>query len=488
MKIKRLSLIALALLAGATAFAEVPIKILQGNVSSSNKSTLDVVCQTTAGATATINGVEAKVYKTGAFGLPVRLENGSNKIEIAVTLNGETATKTLKVSYSGKSGSGSGSSTPKNKPAPKVTPETFYAYTTEGAYLAYGNGSDRLGASKMGYVDAGIPVKVIGKSGDMYKVQMSEHRTAFMDKDCLQTDQKAVPVLTNSESISIDNSGRTDDISVRLGAKTLYHSWIDLDPTILYVDLFGVMNNSNWITHGRSLEMVDYVECRQVESDVLRLVIRLKHRHPWGYSLKFEGNSLKIKVKHTPELSLSSMNIGLDAGHGGSALGAVSVTGANEKDINLSIVYKVKALLERKGARVTLTRTVDQAVSMAERRKIMLDANVDLLVSIHNNASGSVFKPMGTSLYYKYIQNRELADCVLGRILELDGVVNRGLIGNFNFALGTPIEYPTFLVEGLFVSSMPDEELLLDEDFQQKLAEKIVAGLQDYIFRVQKED
>ncbi len=485
MNCHKIILTAACLAVSAAASAAIDITVLQGNVRNSSKRCIDVVCRTSPGAVATINGEEAKVYKTGAFGLPVRLEDGPNRIEINVCMDGESASRTLEVNFPGKE---PGVSPAKDTPAPKVVPENAYAFTAKGAYLTYSNGKDRLGASKMGYVDEGIPVKIVGKSGSMYKVQLSERRTAFTDKDCLRLDPKGVPVLTNSGSISVKRSDRTDEVRVNLGARTLYHSWFDTDPSTLYVDIFGVMNNSNWITHGQSLEMIDRVECRQVESDVLRLVIRLKRKHLWGYSVKFEGNVLKINVRHTPELSLSAMHIGLDAGHGGSGLGAVSVTGTPEKDINLSIVYKVKNILERMGARVTLTRTGDETLSMDSRRKIMLDAGVDLLVSVHNNAGGSVFKPMGTSAYYKYVQNRDLALCVLNRILELDGVESRGLTGNFNFGLGTPTEYPTFLVEGLFVSSMPDEELLLDEDFRQKMAKKIVQGLQDYISDVREDD
>lgn len=49
----------------------------------------------------------------------------------------------------------------------------------------------------------------------------------------------------------------------------------------------------------------------------------------------------------------------LDAGHGGTDPGKVSVSGKNEKDINLEIVKRTQILLEQNDFKVILTRKVD---------------------------------------------------------------------------------------------------------------------------------
>jgi N-acetylmuramoyl-L-alanine amidase len=250
------------------------------------------------------------------------------------------------------------------------------------------------------------------------------------------------------------------------------------------VDVFGAMNNSNWITQYNELEMVDYLDVQQVESDVLRLVIKLKDKYCWGYSVHYDGNVLQIEVKHAPKnLTLKGLTIGVDAGHGGSALGAVSNTGLMEKDVNLSIVREVEKLLQKKGAKVVLSRKDDRDMTMSERKKIFLDEKIDLMVSVHNNAGGSPLSAMGASTYYKHITNRDLAATLLKHMLELD-VPNYGLTGNFNFSLNAPTEYPNALVECLFMSSLPDEEFLADPANHRKIAEKIVAGLEDYLTQV----
>lgn len=483
MKTLRTVFAALALTAGAGfgAFAQIPLKVLEGGEGTSGRKTIDVICQTDPGATATINGKAAHVYKTGAFGLPVQLCEGENKVKIEVKLDGKSLAKTLTVNYVP-----GGQRRPEARPAPVEKALELYGMTCDDAAIAYGNGSDRLGGSKMTYLVDGIPVKVVAEYGSQYKLQLSANRFAYVAKGCVKGCAEAVRGPMNSENIRIVNKGDFDVVTLPLPQRTTYYSWMELDPTVLYVDVFNVMNNSNWITHMRDLEMIDYVDCQQVESDVLRLAIRLKNTHSWGYHIYYDRNVLTIMVKHAPKPALAGMVIGLDAGHGGpESNGAISVTGAKEKDLNLDIVYRLKALLEERGASVVLTRTKDEGISMADRRKILWDKRVDLLVSIHNNASGSAYKPMGTSCYYKYIQNRELAACILDRILEFDDVPNMGLVGNFNFALGTPTEYPAMLVEGLFVSSMPDEEKLLDPDFRQQLAVKVLTGLEDYLGKVQ---
>lgn len=289
----------------------------------------------------------------------------------------------------------------------------------------------------------------------------------------------------NSGSWAISQTDNTDRISISLPSRHAYQSWTQLDPTTICVDIFGVTNNSNWITQRSELGMIEYVDWQQVDCDVLRVIIKLKDKYSWGYSVGYEGKNLVIKVKHCPSLNLKDLTIGLDAGHGGKYPGAIGHTGLKESFVNLDIVQRIKQILEKKGAKVVLSRSSDIDISMAERKKIFLNANVDLMMSVHNNAGGSPLKEMGTSTYYKSIANRELAQCVLNRMLELN-LRNFGLTGNFNFSLNAPTEYPNLLLEALFMSSLPEEELLADPNYRQRIAEQAVKGIEDYLKLVKR--
>ena len=439
----------------------------------------NVVCITDPGNLAAINGQQVKVYKTGAFGRQVSLQPGDNPIDVTIFKGTDVTTRSFNIFCRPADRSVQAASSPQ----PVLEDRLFFVETKELAYLQYGSGGDRLGGSKMGFLDPGIILKVVGQVNDLYKVQLSTNRFAYIHQEDVEFTPKSSHIV-NTNNIGISNLEDRDRIRLSLPEKLPYAARTSLDPTVINVDVFGAMNNSNWVSQYNELGIIDYLDLQQVESDVLRLVIKLKEKYCWGYSVHYDGNALVIEVKHTPKnLTLKGMTIGLDAGHGGDALGAVSPTGLMEKDVNLSIVKELKKQLEKKGATVVLSRTDDRAMSMTERKKIFREANIDLMVSIHNNAGGSPFVPMGASTYYKHLTNRDLAATLLRHMLSL-GYENYGLTGNFNFSLNMPTEYPNALVECLFMSSLPDEELLADPATHRKIAEAVVSGLEDYLQQV----
>lgn len=487
MRLSKIVLAATTLFCSNTLQAEIPLKIVRGEQDTVYSERHYIVGVTQAENQVYVNNESVKVYKTGAFGSELKLLPGNNSVKIEVSDGNEKQEKIFNIFYESQ------------KPATKVTlqearealkkntlkEKSFYAVSQEGAYLQYSDGNDRLGGSKMGYIDAGIVLKVIGEIGNLYKVQLSQTRYAFIPQEYLQaTEEESGNVNTGSWRIT--NMGQYDRVSISLPQRLPYYSWTQLDPTTICVELYGAMNNSNWITQMENLKMIDYVDYRQVESDVFQIIIKLQKKYAWGYDVYYKGNNLTIDVKHTPTLTMKGLKIGLDAGHGGSSSGAVSPTGITEKEVNLQLVNEIKELLESKGGIVTLSRDADYALSMTERKKIFKDAGIDLMLSIHNNAGGSPLVPMGTSTYYKHIVNRDLAACILNRMLEL-GIPNYGLTGNFNFSLNQPTEYPNALLEILFMSSLIDEELLSDATFCSKIAKQVVLGLEDYLKKAKTE-
>lgn len=80
----------------------------------------------------------------------------------------------------------------------------------------------------------------------------------------------------------------------------------------------------------------------------------------------------------------------LDAGHGGRDPGAVGKI-AREKDITLSVVKKVGALVNEKypDIKVVYTRKNDVFVPLEERASIANNHHADLFISVHTNAAKS---------------------------------------------------------------------------------------------------
>jgi len=80
----------------------------------------------------------------------------------------------------------------------------------------------------------------------------------------------------------------------------------------------------------------------------------------------------------------------LDAGHGGHDPGAQSAL-SKEKDINLSVVLDLGALIEQKlkDVKVVYTRKTDKYLTLQERADVVNDHHADLFICIHTNASPS---------------------------------------------------------------------------------------------------
>jgi N-acetylmuramoyl-L-alanine amidase len=77
----------------------------------------------------------------------------------------------------------------------------------------------------------------------------------------------------------------------------------------------------------------------------------------------------------------------IDAGHGGSDVGAKGYGGVLEKNVALAVARNLAARLRARGLTVVMTRDADVRVPLEQRTAIANDARGDLFVSIHANAS-----------------------------------------------------------------------------------------------------
>lgn len=353
------------------------------------------------------------------------------------------------------------------------------------AHLLFGLGDDRLGGAKIGYLDSMVQLKVVGKAGSMYKVQLSKYRTAYIPDDLISFLPKGTftpESLTNR--LQVYGDSLYDYVNIGLFTRLPYQSMQLLDPSRIVVDVFGATSNTNWIAQLNNVQEIKNVSYEQVEDEVFRLTIQLKHTQHWGHFIYYRGNTLVIKIRRQPlDLSLNKLTIAVDAGHGGSNTGAGGPTGSSEKMLALAVSLKLQKLLEQEGAKVIMTRTTEKFVDNKDRILFYRDSLPDLLISIHLNSSSDPIRVTGTSTFYRYPGFRELSRSIYKRVLEL-GLKDNGNNGSFNFMLNSPIEYPNALVETLFISNPEDEMKMLDEDFQQQLAAKIVQGIKDFIERM----
>ena len=351
-------------------------------------------------------------------------------------------------------------------------------------FLKYGLGEDRLGGAKMTYLDSGVVMRVVDSVNTDYKVRLSENHFAYIAKvntQWLPCKVQAPYHLTSSWRVYGDD--RFDYVTIGLDERLPYRSIQQISPSRIAVDIFGATSNTNWISQFRSVKEIKNAWYEQTDDDVMRVYIELAHPQHWGYHIGYDstGKKLVIRVKRQPEdLKIRKLKIAIDAGHGGTNIGATGVTSKIlEKAYTLKISHALNKLLKRKGVTTFMTREKDTTLSMVQRVEMLNAETPHLLISIHLNSSGSALIK-GTSTYYRYIGFRSLSQSILQRMLELP-LIEAGNVGGFNFSLNGPTDYPNCLVEVAFLSNIDDEKMILDPRFQNAVAKKIYKGIKDWL-------
>lgn len=367
--------------------------------------------------------------------------------------------------------------------------DSFYLARTTGrlSMLAYGLGEDRLGGAKLGYLDTAVLLKITDSAKEMYRVQLSKDHNAYINKYDIRRDTSATPrpfYLTSSFSVKGDEV--YDYVNISLDEKLPYNSWMEVNPAKIILELYGVQSNTNWITQLRSAAEIKDVYINQPEDDVVRVTIELKHNQHWGYSVYYNNNILSLRIRRQPSsLKVNKLLIAVDAGHGGDNDGAVGAAGkSKEKIYTLRFANELEKYLKKKGAAVLMTRTSDTTINNIDRVLMLQNAMPDLLISLHFNSSANE-NIQGVSTYYKHIGFKLLSTAILDRLLQLN-LSEFGNVGNFNFTLNAPTDFPNALAEIAFLSNTGDEKKILNPKFQRTVSKKIYKGIKDWLKIVRK--
>ena len=169
------------------------------------------------------------------------------------------------------------------------------------------------------------------------------------------------------------------------------------------------------------------------------------------------------KPTGTTEVAPSELVIFLDPGHGGKDAGTsreFDIDGDGQKelykesDINLAVALKAKAKLEALGYKVVLSRTTDVEVSKADRPAKAIEANANMFISIHVNATAEMgTAAAGFEVFYtgrdtiKY-DGRAFADLFTKEFTEIKDVPDSNKPGS--------LAYPNMKIRG---TKCDDEDL-----------------------------
>lgn len=199
--------------------------------------------------------------------------------------------------------------------------------------------------------------------------------------------------------------------------------------------------------------------------------------------------TMNITREGTKELIL------IDPGHGGADPGKVGVAGTHEKDLNLEISNCLEKILAESGYSVEMTRREDvllgngetgtkKIADLKERVKKVKETKPALVVSIHQNSYPG--KATGAQVFYykNSIEGAYLAKCVQTSLREnLDSNNQRVEKANGEYFLLKNVSVPTVIVECGFLSDVEEERRLGDRAYQQKLAEAIAEGIENFLYK-----
>jgi N-acetylmuramoyl-L-alanine amidase len=220
------------------------------------------------------------------------------------------------------------------------------------------------------------------------------------------------------------------------------------------------------------------------------------------------------------QLGLTVRTIMIDPGHGGKDPGAMG-NGLRESALTLRMARLVGQMLQKKGFTVLYTRTSDRFISLEQRTALANDKKADLFVSLHVNANNdknvsgleTYFLDLARSSSAAHVAAREnavsvkgisdlqfiLTDLMLNAKLqesrEMANFVHDRFVARVTKAGFTPKDngvrsapffvlmgarMPAILVELGYLSNDDDAARLKSPKFQERIAEGIVEGIQEY--------
>ncbi|MES2188322.1 MAG: N-acetylmuramoyl-L-alanine amidase [Pseudomonadota bacterium] len=222
--------------------------------------------------------------------------------------------------------------------------------------------------------------------------------------------------------------------------------------------------------------------------------------------------------------------VAIDPGHGGEDPGATGPAGTREKDVVLRVAYLLRdrinaTTLNGNPMRAFMTRDADFFVPLGQRVDKARRVKADLFMSIHADAfttpaakGASVFalsQGGASSSAARWLANKEngadligglnvgvrdehvqramldmsttaqindsmkLGSALLGQIGAL-GKLHKGSVEQAGFAVLKAPDIPSVLVETAFISNPEEETRLRDPEYQVKLADALLRGIQGY--------
>ena len=173
----------------------------------------------------------------------------------------------------------------------------------------------------------------------------------------------------------------------------------------------------------------------------------------------------------------------VDAGHGGSDGGAVGSNPTyDEANRNLVLAQMIEKKLKSIGATVVMTRTSDVALTPDERILKVKNASPDLAVSVHRNAANNA-SARGFNAYHFNAFTKLPAEKINTRMAQKGTYTSTGVLWHY-FYLSRISDCPVVLTENGYMSNKNDFNNMMNDSWNDKCADAIVAGIVDYFLSI----
>ncbi len=337
--------------------------------------------------------------------------------------------------------------------------------------------------SRLTPLPKGVRARIIAKDGDWlhldYGGWIRSTETTSLAKLALP------PSLIRS--VAVRNQG--DRTEIKFPLQMAVPIALDQQTNRLSLTLYNATAQTDTIRIGPD-PIVQALNWQQVRPGEIRYDLTLKGQQ-WGYSLRYEGSTLVLTLRHGPKISptkanLKGIKIVLDPGHGGPEdSGSVGPTGYPEKSVALKVSQRLRQVLVARGATVVLTRDADVDLGLKARMDRIQAEQPTLALSLHYNAlpdQGDAIGTKGVAAFWYHDQAQGLAQFLHDSLVKDLKRSSYGVFWN-NLALTRPAIAPTVMLELGFMINPEEFEWIVDDQAQEKLVKALADGIEDWVRR-----